>query len=158
MKRILIEMEKLKNPNSGLGQFCLNIGEQFQLLNPKNLQLDFYLPAFQKNVFGEQFNYVKHTSIHKLIPLGSSDYDVWHCLQQDSPYLPTNKKTRLILTIHDLNFLQEKKKSKAGGYLKKLQKNVDRASAITVISDYTKKLCWRILTLKINPFTEFTMA
>ena len=78
MKRVLIEMEKLKNLNSGLGQFCLSIGEQFQNLHPQNLELDFYLPSLQKNVFGEDFNYVKHTAFHKLIPLSSKEYDIWH--------------------------------------------------------------------------------
>jgi len=42
MKKVLLEMEKLKNLNSGLGQFCLSIGEQFQKLNPQHLELDFY--------------------------------------------------------------------------------------------------------------------
>ncbi len=87
-------MEKLKNPHSGLGQFCLNIGEQFQNLSRENLELDFYLPALQKNIFGTQFNYIKQSPIHKLLPVSNSNYDVWHCLHQDSMYLPTKKKTK----------------------------------------------------------------
>lgn len=151
MKRVLIEMEKLKNLNSGLGQFCLNIGEQFQQLNSKKLQLDFYLPSLQKNVFGENFHYVKHTPFHKLIPLSSSGYDVWHCLQQDSHYLPTSKNTKLILTIHDLNFLEKYKGSKQKRKLNSLQKRVNRASVITVISKFTEIIVRENLELNDTP-------
>ncbi len=151
MKRVLVEMEKLKNPDSGLGQFCLNIGEQFQQLNSSNLQLDFYLPSLQKNVFGENFNYIKHTAFHKLIPLSSAEYDIWHCLQQDSHYLPSNKKTKLILTIHDLNFLEKYKGSKQKRKLNSLQKRVDKASVITVISKFTEIIVRENLELNDTP-------
>lgn len=151
MRKVLLEMEKLKNLNSGLGQFCLSIGEQFQKINPHNLELDFYLPALQKNVFGEKFHYVKHTSFHKLIPLNSSEYHIWHCLQQDSHYLPTNKNTKLILTIHDLNFLEKYKGSKQKRKLISLQKRVNRASAITVISKFTEMIVRENLELGNKP-------
>ncbi len=151
MKRVFLEMEKLKNPNSGLGQFCINIGEHFQLLDPKNLQLDFYLPAFQKDVFGNKFNYIKQTAIHKFLPIDSSIYDVWHCLQQDSHYLPNNKNTKLILTIHDLNFLEKYKGSKQKRKLISLQKRVNKASAITVISKFTEAIVRENLQLNDTP-------
>lgn len=151
MKRVLIEMEKLKNPNSGLGQFCLNIGEQFQRIDPENLKLDFYLPSFQKNIFGEKFNYVKQTALHKLLPLNSSEYDLWHCLQQDSHYLPNNKHTKLILTIHDLNFLEKYKGAKQKRKLNSLQKRVNKASAITVISKFTEIIVRENLQLNDTP-------
>ena len=151
MKRVLVEMEKLKNPNSGLGQFCINIGEQFQKLSPSDLEIDFYLPPVQKNIFGADFNYVKHTPFHKILPVTSTEYDVWHCLQQDSHYLPTSKKTKLILTIHDLNFLEKYKGSKQKRKLKSLQKRVDRAAAITVISKFTEMIVRENLELKDKP-------
>ena len=151
MKKILLEMEKLKNPNSGLGQFCINIGEQFQSLQNKNVQLDFYLPAFQKNVFGDQFNYIKQIALHKFLPVDSSKYDVWHCLQQDSYYLPNNKNTKLILTIHDLNFLEKYKGSKQKRKLNSLQKRVNRASVITVISKFTEAIVRENLQLNNIP-------
>lgn len=151
MKKVLLEMEKLKNLNSGLGQFCLNIGEQFQKLNPQHLELDFYLPSLQKNLFGENFHYKKHTSLHKLIPMSGSEYDIWHCLQQDSHYLPTNKSTKLILTIHDLNFLEKYKGSKQKRKLTSLQKRINKASAITVISKFTEIIVRENLELNNTP-------
>jgi glycosyltransferase involved in cell wall biosynthesis len=137
MKQVLVEMEKLKNLNSGLGQFCINLGNRFQKIHPENIALSFYIPAAGKNIFGSQFNYVQHSVLNKIIPLNSNKYNIWHCIHQDSHYLPSDKKTKLILTIHDLNFLEKYKGDKQKRKLNTLQKKVDRASAITVISNYT---------------------
>ncbi len=151
MKSVLIEMEKLKNPYSGLGQFCFHIGKQFQHLKLKNLELDFYLPSDQKNIFGDSFNYISHTPLHKLFPVSSNKFNVWHCLHQDSHYFPTNKNTRLILTIHDLNFLEKYQGLKQKNKLKDLQKKVNRAQVITVISKFTERIVMENLELNNTP-------
>ncbi len=137
MKQVLVEMEKLKNLNSGLGQFCINLGKQFQKIHPENIGIDFYIPRTHKNIFGPQFHYVQHSALNKIIPLNSNKYNVWHCIHQGSHYLPSDKKTKLLLTIHDLNFLEKYKGNKQQRKLNVLQKKVDRATAITVISNYT---------------------
>lgn len=66
----------------------------------------------------------------------SPEAEVWHCLHQFPSHLP-HPQSKVILTVHDLNFLSEKKGFKKDKYLRRLQKNVDRASAVTVISEYT---------------------
>ncbi len=140
MKRILVEMEKLKNPNSGLGQFCFHLGLKFQQLQNPNLKIDYYLPESQLGIFGNKATTVKQSLLHKLFPFNSQHYQVWHCLHQNSPYLPSSKKTKLILTIHDLNFLEKYKGIKRAIKLGILQKKVDRAHTITVISQFTEKM------------------
>ena len=149
MRHVFLEMEKLKNLNSGLGQFCMNIGKQFQLLTPKNLQLDFYLPSAQNGVFGDQFNYLKHTPLHKFLPIDSRKYDVWHCLQQESHYLPNNKKSKFILTIHDLNFLDKYRGAKQKRKLSNLQKKIEKATALTVISKFTESVVRKHLEINV---------
>ena len=68
----------------------------------------------------------------------NNSYDIWHGLQQFPSHFP-NSKSKFILTIHDLNFLFEKSEFKRSIYLKRLQKNIDRADYLTAISDFTKK-------------------
>jgi len=139
MKRVLVEMEKLKNPNSGLGQFCLHLGNQFHQINHPNLEIDFFLPKNAQSAFGQQTRAIRQTPIHKLLPYREKTYDIWHCVHQDSSYLPPNGSTKLILTIHDLNFFEKYKGLKRSLKLAKLQKKVDRADAITVISHFTEE-------------------
>ena len=140
MKSVLIEMEKLKNPNSGLGQFCLHLGLQFQKLKSPHLQIDYYLPPSQQNIFGNKASTVKQSPVNKYFSFNGNRYQVWHCLHQNSHYLPSSKNTKLILTIHDLNFLEKYKGIKRAIKLGSLQKRVDRAHTLTVISHYTEKM------------------
>ncbi len=138
MKTVLIEMQKLGNPNSGLGQFCLHLGKAMEKLNPQNLQLDFYLPERMRGIFGNSFGYVNHSSFHKIIP-PKCNYDAWHCIHQESAYLPRSRNTPLLLTVHDLNFLQMNRGWKKNRKLKRLRKIARLASGFTAVSEFTKR-------------------
>lgn len=139
MRNIFIEMEKLRNLNSGLGQFCLNIGQELSAIKPKDLMLNFYLPAKHRGVFGDQYGYINHSQLHKIVPATFKPIEVWHCTHQGSKYLPTSKKTKLILTIHDLNFLKQYSGLKRKNQIADLQKKINKAVAITAISKFTEK-------------------
>lgn len=133
MKKVLIDFEKSKDPFSGLGQFCLFLKDNFQKLN-KNLNLEYFIP---ENKLPRYFNF--------LIPKS----DVFHAIHQDCPYVPANKNTKYILTIHDLNALSENQSEvKKQKFITKLQKKIDRADLITFISEYTKSDVEKYFNLK----------
>ncbi len=151
-KTIFIEMERLKMLHSGLGQFCLHLGKGLGGLPQKEAVLHFYLPKQLKNIFGSQHRYHTVSALHKLLPVSSKDFDLWHCTHQGSNYLPNNKRTKLILTIHDLNFLEKYKSHwKNKLELKKIQEKINRASVITFISKYTEKIVRENLTIPNMP-------
>ncbi len=137
LKKILIDIYKANNPHSGLGQFSINFynelcrqkpqGNKFTFLHPSNFPQDKEL----------QFNYKRVSAMMRVASVIGPKPDIWHSLHQ-FPSHPPHPKSKQILTIHDLNFLTEKDSSKADRYLKRLQKNVDRADVITTISNYTK--------------------
>ena len=138
-RTVLVEMEKLGNLNSGLGQFCLHLGNAFSTIKPEELNLKFYLPARHDQIFGSSFDYIYQKPLHKFLRFNSSGMDVWHCTHQLSKYLPSSKKTKLILTVHDLNFLRKYTGIKRGLYLGTLQRKINRAAAIAVISKFTEE-------------------
>ena len=150
MKSVLLEMEKLRKPNSGLGQFCLHLGKEFASANPQDLELNFYVPASQGGIFGDRFTYMSHSPLHKIVP-ASARMDVWHCMHQGSKYLPASRATRLILTIHDLNFLQKYSGLKRKLHLHALRQKVKRAAAITFISKYAEQEARENLVLPAVP-------
>jgi len=140
MKKVFLEMEKLKNMNSGLGQFCFQLGNTIFQSSSLKFEPHFFLPAKLKNIFGNHFNYIKSSTFCKFFPV-KGRFDIWHCLHQESSYWPSSGSAKIILTIHDLNFLEIKKsKWKQKRRLKKLQNLIYRADAITVISKYTEKV------------------
>ncbi|GAB3642808.1 glycosyltransferase family 4 protein [Spirosoma arcticum] len=151
MPALFIDTERLRDFNSGLGQVCLHLGHELIRQKPDDWTLTFLVPKGQTDIFGNQVNYVEASWLKKLwIP---GEYNLWHCLHQDSAYLPPagwpGKNEKLILTIHDLNFLErpdysEAKKSRK---LATLQRSVDRADALTAISAYTASVVQQHLRL-----------
>jgi glycosyltransferase involved in cell wall biosynthesis len=136
MKKILIDIYKTKDLYSGLGQFSMNFAEEIVHELSDDYQIHFLTPNTKYNL-GNKAIIVKDNIINRHLSNTNKGYEIWHSLHQFPAHLP-HKKTPQILTIHDLNFLEEKSEKKAKKYLEKLQKNVNKASALTCISAFTK--------------------
>ncbi|MBC7713653.1 MAG: glycosyltransferase family 4 protein [Rhizobacter sp.] len=121
-KKILIDFEKIKDPYSGLGQFCAHLKIYF---DKSPLHLQYWRPGkFQK--------------LAKKIPFILPKSDVFHAVHQDSPFMPWSSTTKYILTIHDLNALNENSSYGTGEFYRmNMQKKIDRADKITFISKFT---------------------
>ena len=66
--------------------------------------------------------------------------DIWHTSYQLAKYTGGNKRTKHVLTVHDLNFLYEKKTmSEIKKEIKRHQKRIDRADHIVTISEFVKR-------------------
>lgn len=151
MPALFIDAERLRDLNSGLGQVCLHLSRELVRQQPAGWKLTFLVPGSQVGVFGSQVDYVEASWQRKLwIP---RRYDVWHCLHQDSAYLAPagrpGRSAKLILTIHDLNFLErpDYSNAKKARKLATLQQRVDRADALTAISAYTASVVQEHLRL-----------
>ncbi len=123
-KTVLIDFQKIEHSFVGLGQFCAHLKTFFDTCS--SMDLVYWMPN-------------KWQKIAKQLPFLLPACDVYHATHQDSPYMPWSKKTKVVLTIHDLNALyQHPKKSYQNKYKKLLQKKINRASVITFISEFTK--------------------
>lgn len=121
--KILIDFEKIKDPFSGLGQFCAHLKKYF---DESDLNLRYWTDG-------------KFKKLAKKLPFLLPSCDVFHAVHQDSPYMPCSKRPKVILTIHDLNALYEQTQFGSGNFYKnKLQKKINRASVVTFISEFTK--------------------
>lgn len=140
MASVFIDAERLRNPDSGLGQVCIHLGHQLLKARPEARSgepwnLTYLVPRGRTGFYGPDAAHIEATWLRKLWIPGR--YDVWHCLHQDSVYLPTRSK--LVLTIYDLNFLERSDYSAArkARRLAALQRRVDRASVVTAASEFT---------------------
>lgn len=150
MPSLLIDIYKTNDIYSGLGQFSYNFAkhlcnafsEKYELhfLGKSNIQIG-------KNC---QYTFVPVNWQKRFFPGFNKKYDLWHSLHQFPSHKPS-KHSLHILTIHDLNFLIEKKTAKANKYMNKLQKNIDHADVLTVISEYTKQQVLLHFTIKNKP-------
>jgi glycosyltransferase involved in cell wall biosynthesis len=137
-KRILIDLERLKYVHTGLGQVCLNFGHEIACRLSDRFDITLLVPRVYAHSFGEGVRYETVTIWRKYFPFLFSAYDLWYAIHQDSNYFPSNSKTPYVLTVHDLNFMNEKSPKKAKKRLKRLKRRTERAIRITTISEFTR--------------------
>ena len=152
-KTVLLDLGKLKDLNNGLGQVSYQLGKKLENYNDNENEIEFHylLPKGFDTAFKKATHFEIISSRRRYFPFTCKRYDLWHSIHQDSAYFPSDSQTPYILTIHDLNFLEEKKEKKAVKRLRSLQKKVVRASAVTVISKYTEKMVRDNLSLQDIP-------
>lgn len=131
---VIIDCEKMKYPNTGLFFFCDMLSKAIadKCNNPK--ELGFYVPQKYIGRWGKDYYYKKKIFLDKICLY--NPHKLWHTTFQLAHYIPFNSK--ILLTVHDLNFLYEKSAQKQKKYLAKIQKLVDRADRIVTISEFTK--------------------
>jgi glycosyltransferase involved in cell wall biosynthesis len=140
-KKILIDLLKLNNLYVGLGQVSLHFGKAIAAIAPivkDEFEFTFLVPKNFVGYFGNDINYQTSNFFKRHFSFLNSKFDVWHSVHQDSAFIPSSK-TKYVLTIHDLNFLYEKNKSKSDKKLHQLQQKINKADAIFSISNFTKK-------------------
>lgn len=142
MSRIVFDCERMKYENTGLYSYCLQLGTRLQQLSKsKDVELSFYTPPQVAGIFGNENKYIIQNSLQKFCLPPLWDFDMWHATYQSSHYLPfLNRKIKVVLTIHDLNFLYDQNKSfqKKQKHLRHLQMNIERSNAIICISEFCK--------------------
>ena len=139
-KRIVFDCERMKYPHTGLYQFCLQLGSSLRKIASEE-KLCFYTPASVGKIFGEQQCYLQQRPVHKFFFPSTKNMALWHCAHQSSDYFPFGKKLKKLLTLHDLNYLHDERKSaaKKKRFLTGVQRKIDEADHVVFISNFTRQ-------------------
>jgi len=147
MTSVLLDCERMKHPHTGLYHFCLNLGLNLTRQRLSIDQITFFLPETAGKPFGENEQYMREQLINGVgVPFSAgynfspkdNAFNVWHMTHQTSRYRPS--KARMVLTIHDLNFLYDNPTTrKQRKYLKLIQDRINRADHIVCISNYCRE-------------------
>jgi len=148
---VLIDLDRLKDLNNGLGQVALLFGKALAGIKDKQLSFTFLVPKNYVGFFGNSVQYEVVSLKRRYFPALCKKYDLWYTIHQDSCYFPSRRNTPYIICINDLNFLGEKTKAKAQKRINRLQRKVDRAAAITTISKYTETVVRENLSINNTP-------
>ncbi len=140
MKKILLDLERLRYPNSGIAKVFANLAIGLQKIS-HNYLIHVFGPNSEIEKNKIKLKVISRKPIHKFFELFSSSQDLIHVSHQLSSYFTKNyKKAIKIVTLHDLNFLHEnlsdKKKNKM---LRKVSKSLKYVDYIVCISDFVKK-------------------
>ncbi|MBS1488111.1 MAG: glycosyltransferase family 4 protein [Bacteroidetes bacterium] len=132
-----MDTTKLKNINSGLGQFCLHLGRAIQKAN-QEFEFTYLITPSTSHLLGEQVEYVYANKWTRFLGI-SSRADVWHSFHHDSPYVSRKKTIKKIVTVHDLNFMIKYSGWKRNRELYKLQREIRQADVVVAISNFTRQ-------------------
>ena len=165
MPNIVVDLEKTRTLESGLGQYGIELANSLINQVHQDEHLTFFLPENRIPDFASQpvqtmcvKRWQKTTYIgpfqkvfQPIFP--GTRYDLWHTTNQWSWYAPWNQNVPVIFTIHDLNFLREQKNNpeKIKKRIAVIQKKVDRATCVTVISNFVASEVRQHLDLKNKP-------
>ncbi|MCE3077232.1 glycosyltransferase family 4 protein [Chryseobacterium gwangjuense] len=138
-KNVLIDVERLKYPKSGIANVCISLIKGLdQKISAFNYT--FYGPKANIPATQSKFNTINWKFWQKKIPVSTSSYALIHTTHQLSEYFHNLKKSqKKVVTLHDLNFLHDKSSARKVEKSKRLvQKNIGNADAIVCISEFVK--------------------
>ncbi|RYY98738.1 MAG: glycosyltransferase family 1 protein, partial [Chitinophagaceae bacterium] len=129
----------MKYPHTGLYHFCLHLGRQLAATAPAGRRLCYYTPPSAQGLFGADACYRAQHSLQKFRLPATGDVDIWHNTYQGSNYYPQRRRLKVLLTIHDLNFMHDEGKAadRKQRHLDKLKRKVERADHIVAISQFS---------------------
>lgn len=142
--KIIIDCSVMKNPNTGLHNYCRNLCLNLLKYNSEydHLSFTFYIPNEESSVFFPKKNIMIKRKWHKYLKtILFRRCKIWHVPFQNSKLLiRKNANHKILVTVHDLNFLYEnntpKQKSKIISSMKKLLSKSDK---VVCISNASKK-------------------
>ncbi|WP_404984836.1 glycosyltransferase family 4 protein [Chryseobacterium sp. M5] len=138
-KNILIDVERLKYPRSGIANVCISL---IRGLDEKLCHFNYTLYGPEKNIPATQsdFKIINWKFWQKKIKINTSPFSLIHVTHQLSDYFHSKKSNqKKVVTLHDLNFLHDKSSARKIEKSKKLvQKNIGNADAIVCISEFVK--------------------
>lgn len=140
--KILIDLERLRYPNSGIANVFRNLARGLQNSNNNSdIEVTLYGPVeeIKKNI--TFLEVIPRKSSHKIFAPFIQKFDILHVSHQLSSYFNGNfRNTKKIITFHDLNFLHENlTDSKRKKMLSKVNNNLRYADYIVCISDFVKQ-------------------
>jgi glycosyltransferase involved in cell wall biosynthesis len=133
MLNIGIDMERMRNVNSGLGQYCLQLANALQDL--AEIKAHFYYPTRYELPRGQ--NAYNISSNAKITGISAPQINLFHATHQDSKLRARNKP--MVLTIHDLNFIEKYgvNSVRYHQFLLMIQRRINRSLGVNFISNYT---------------------
>ena len=170
LPRVVIDLEKLRHINCGLGRFSLYLAREL-LARPDNFfEPIFFLPDNSEYYFENRttahYSSIRVRPWHKeyfqrwIRPIARHFHTtdrpaLWHVTNQTSKYLPLDNRVPVILTVHDLNFLHTIDSSRHPGRVRRhinhVQKLVHRANTIVTDSQFVADDLARHIDIKSKP-------
>lgn len=137
MKNVIVDFSKL-DAMCGFGEICRNFAPRLAAANVPRIHFIFIVPQKFTGKFGDNIDYVSTENKAAELKKWRGKINLWHATdQQLSPGMKGDDIISL-LTIHDLNYLKEKKGIHRIKHIFRTKWLAGRADYITCISNYVR--------------------
>jgi len=143
MKKVFLETHNLKNLNTGFGQFNLHLAkalnDESEFLNDHEVILNCSNTDAKREI-GSKLSYNNYSPLSRYPFFRiKRKFDLWHSVNQNTKIEPFSNQIPYLLTVHDINFMEEKKGKSLDSKIKLFKEKLNRSSALVYISEYTKQ-------------------
>ncbi|MBC7846062.1 MAG: glycosyltransferase family 4 protein [Flavobacterium sp.] len=141
-KKIFLETHNIKKLHTGFGQFNFNLAKalsnETEFLNDHEVILNCNNDIVKKEL-GKSLSYNKYFPItrYPFFRL-KKNFSLWHSVNQNTKIEPASNTIPYLLTIHDINFLEEETGSNLDFRINQLKNKIKRSDSIVYISEFTK--------------------
>lgn len=147
---IVFDCEIMIHPNTGLNSFCANLGRSLlKEASDIGQEMSFMVRKPQSGYFGDGCSYIVYKSMYRyfdVLRMSRKECCLWHSAFQFPKVLPKGVPT--VMTVHDLNFMYTDTGREQAKRRRRMQKAIDKASAVVAISEYTKRDLERFMNLE----------
>lgn len=145
MKRIVIESYTINSPYVGLGEFCKQLGnglaKQAPMLRSNyGIELYFIVPPQYKGCFGKEVHYINvPVSFRRLLAFCPFQIDIFHMPHQYCLFKHLYFAKKVLMTVHDINFIYEKKGEKLQRSIKRFNNRLSQINFANYISEFARE-------------------
>lgn len=133
---LLVDMERMRHPYSGLGYYCQCLRRGLdELAEAEGIPPPHYYGQSREGVVCQQ----AFRPWHRFVNTSARGYDLVHITHQEQHYMSRlwGYRGRLVLTLHDLNFLYEKLSPRTRERRLTMARHlISRADVVVCISHY----------------------
>ncbi|WBL21341.1 glycosyltransferase family 4 protein [Zunongwangia sp. HRR-M8] len=142
LKKVFLETHNIQNLYSGFGQFNLNLAkslsDESEFLTEHEITLNCNNTVAKRKI-GNNLRYHTYHQITRYPFFRiKRKFNLWHSVNQNTKIEPFSNQIPYLLTIHDINFMEEDKGKRLETRIKLFKEKLDRSSALVYISEYTK--------------------
>ncbi|MFI0431364.1 glycosyltransferase family 4 protein [Mariniflexile sp. HMF6888] len=143
MRSIFLETHNIRNLHTGFGQFNFNLAkalsEENEFLNEHEVVLNCNNDLAKKRL-GKKLSYKTYRPITRY-PLFriKEKFSLWHSVNQNTKVEPFSKDIPYLLTVHDVNCLNEEYGKRLDFRINQLKSKIARSRALVYVSEFAKK-------------------
>ncbi len=149
MKKVLLDLRDINHVTCGFGQIARNYASLYSQYQLEGIKFVFLLPKNFNDTLGDNIEQVNvRPKLNKHCPWTLPKVDLWHSIHQQQKTRRVGGSTKYVLTIHDLNFMNEKNKLRQLKHLLILQHRINQSDAVVAISHYVAEQVKKHLNLR----------